>query len=316
MISNRSRRARVALIVVAVTAVAATVYEARHARALGVPTLTTLAYSGSLLSYGAADNSSHLMWVAFFVAGANDGGLGSAACQTSPATIPCVSGQFSIPVSSCASVIQQNPNVQVELNIDGTAMGLTSVTAVPYALQAGQSGIPVVSSLPSSPSAGTLVYNSGNTSMSVYDGTTWQSFPRSGGATNYAQSTCTSSCTSTSKSQGATWTQTASSPTVSFTKQSASTRLHLTWTDSVHNQGSGNWCVVGIFMDGVLSPTCTWVSYADTSDIQLQGRIDCYITGVGAASHSFVPYDQSSNCIYGYLQNGVINRSIYVEEVN
>lgn len=127
---------RVALLGV-IVACALVFQEVRHARALGVPTLTTLAYSGSLLTFGVPDNSTHTMVLALFVAGANDGGLGSAACTTT-ASVTCVNGQFTIPLSSgCTAVVQTYPNIEVEVTVDSTAMGLINISAVPYAIEAG-----------------------------------------------------------------------------------------------------------------------------------------------------------------------------------
>ena len=175
-------RKRLSLLAAMLTC-ALVLYEVRHARALGIPTLTPLTYTGSLLTFGSPDNTVHTMTLALFVAGANDGGLGSAACTTT-LSVTCVNGQFTIPLSStCLAVIQANPNVQSELTVDNIPMGLASITAVPYAVEAGTAASVSATSL-----TGILPIGNGGTGSSTQnfvDLTTNQSI---GGAKDFTGS--------------------------------------------------------------------------------------------------------------------------------
>jgi microcystin-dependent protein len=108
-------------------------YHARGARASGIPTTNTLAYTGTLLNGGQPDDGQHFIQINLWVMGAS-----SPACTT-PANgkTQLSDGRFTIPLDpSCVPVIHQNPNVQVEVVIDGGSMGKTPLSAVPYAAEA------------------------------------------------------------------------------------------------------------------------------------------------------------------------------------
>ena len=131
-----SRVARRFVLLAMIATCAMVLQEVRRAYATTGTTATPMAYSGTLLTFGAPDNGPHTIIVALFITGANDGGFASAACSVT-APVTTVNGQFTIPLStSCQTVIQQNPNVQAEVIVDSVSLGLTSVTAVPYAVEA------------------------------------------------------------------------------------------------------------------------------------------------------------------------------------
>lgn len=108
-------------------------YQARGARASGIPTANTLAYTGTLLNGGQPDNGQHFIQLNLWVTGAS-----SPACTTPASGKTQLSdGRFTIPLdASCVPVVHQNPNVQVEVVIDGGSMGKTPLSAVPYAVEA------------------------------------------------------------------------------------------------------------------------------------------------------------------------------------
>ena len=108
-------------------------YHLGGARASGIPALNTLSYSGTLLNNGQPENASHFILLKLW-----EKGNASAACSTIPAgSISVVNGRFTIPLdSSCVAVIHKSPDVEVEVVVDGTSMGKTSLAAVPYAIEA------------------------------------------------------------------------------------------------------------------------------------------------------------------------------------
>lgn len=123
------------LIAGAVTLVAATLvlgYHIGRARAYGIPQTGTMSYTGTLYTYGQPDSGSHTIGVTLWVQGA-----AAAACSTSTATVTLVNGQFTVPLSEdCVTAVHQNPNLQVQISVDSNFLPLTSLSAVPYAVEA------------------------------------------------------------------------------------------------------------------------------------------------------------------------------------
>jgi len=108
-------------------------YHVRGARASGIPTTNTLAYTGTLLDGSTPDNGQHFIQLNLWLVGA------SAPACTTPASdkTQLSNGRFTIPLDpSCVPVVHANPNVQVEVVIDGGSMGKTALSAVPYAVEA------------------------------------------------------------------------------------------------------------------------------------------------------------------------------------
>jgi microcystin-dependent protein len=106
-------------------------YTVGRARAYGVPQTGTMSYSGTLMNFGQPDSSSHVITLKLWVGS-------TVSCTTVPTgSTQLVNGRFTVPLDpSCLPVIHQNPNVQVEVVVDGTSMGLTPLSAVPYAVEA------------------------------------------------------------------------------------------------------------------------------------------------------------------------------------
>jgi microcystin-dependent protein len=112
-------------------------YSIGRARANGMPQSGALTYSGTLLNYGAPDNGVHAITLQLWAGSA-------VACTTTPENdTQLVNGHFSIPLDeACVAVVHQNSNVQVEVVVDGTSMGLTSLSSVPYAVEADTASNP------------------------------------------------------------------------------------------------------------------------------------------------------------------------------
>lgn len=128
-----NRRLRTMSVAAVVALAVAGGYHLRGARASGIPSTNTLSYSGTLLNNGQPDNMSHFILIKLWVKGD-----ANAACSTIPAGNTSVTnGRFTLALdSSCVAVIHKNPDVEVEIVVDGTSMGKTSLAAVPYAVEA------------------------------------------------------------------------------------------------------------------------------------------------------------------------------------
>jgi microcystin-dependent protein len=128
-----NRRLRTMSVAAVVALAVAGGYQLRGARASGIPSTNTLSYSGTLLNNGQPENLAHAIQLNLWVKGD-----ASAACSTKPAgSTPVTNGRFTIPLdSSCVGVIHKNPDVEVEVVVDGASMGKTSLAAVPYAVEA------------------------------------------------------------------------------------------------------------------------------------------------------------------------------------
>ena len=115
-------------------AVAVAAYHVGRAHGAGIPSPTTLVYSGSLLTFGVPDNSNHQMALALYNGSTQ-------VCGTPVTTVGCVNGQFSLPLvpstPSCVTAVETYANLSAQLTIDGTAMAMTALAAVPYAVEAG-----------------------------------------------------------------------------------------------------------------------------------------------------------------------------------
>ena len=121
-------------LVVAAAFIAAIVvaYNVGRARANGIPTTTTVAFRGSLLTFGQPDNNTHSIGLTLYL---TDGT--PTTCVVGPSSIQVANGQFALPLTSnCVTIIHQNAGLDLQVTIDGTAMGMMPITAVPYAVEA------------------------------------------------------------------------------------------------------------------------------------------------------------------------------------
>lgn len=119
---------------VVIATASATLFVVR-ARAAGIPDAEVLTYTGYLEDgNGAPLIGDHSIAVRFWEA---DTG-GDAICSAELATAELVSGRFQVPLpATCAEAVQANPNLFVDVAVDGASLGRTKLGAVPYALEAG-----------------------------------------------------------------------------------------------------------------------------------------------------------------------------------
>jgi hypothetical protein len=107
-----------------------------RARAAGIPDAEVLTYTGYLEDgEGAPLAGDHSIAVRFWAA---DTG-GNALCSAELATATLVSGRFQVPLpAECTDAVGANPNLFVDVAVDGASLGRTKLGAVPYAIEAGR----------------------------------------------------------------------------------------------------------------------------------------------------------------------------------
>jgi hypothetical protein len=118
-----------------VVAVGAASYSIGRARAAGVPTPPTLTYAGTLTNAtGEALNDTHNIQIELWNAAS---GGATPLCLTQPAAITLQQGRFAIALpKECSSAVSANPDLWVEVLVDGASLGRTKLGAVPYAIEA------------------------------------------------------------------------------------------------------------------------------------------------------------------------------------
>jgi hypothetical protein len=115
---------------------AVTALVVQRARAGGIPTTTPLIYSGVLEQNGSAVTGSHDFDVRLWTC-ASCIGSDAIACTTTKAGTAVTSGSFQVALGDgCVEAVRQNPDLWVEVVVDGTSLGRTKLGAVPYAVEA------------------------------------------------------------------------------------------------------------------------------------------------------------------------------------
>jgi len=108
-------------------------YWASTARALSVPKTTPLFYSGLL-----TDGSGKPLTATSAIVGLDIYDLqtgGNSKCSMAPASAQLTQGRFRIALSStCVTVLQDNPDLWIEVTVGAAAMGRTKIGAMPYVL--------------------------------------------------------------------------------------------------------------------------------------------------------------------------------------
>jgi hypothetical protein len=114
-----------------------------RARASGIPSTGALSYAGVLDDANGPITGSHNIQVILYDAASGGNNL----CQTTSAAINITNGQFSVLLpgacttavgATCSSGVCSggNPNVWVDVLVDGADTGTTKIGAVPYAVEA------------------------------------------------------------------------------------------------------------------------------------------------------------------------------------
>lgn len=128
-----NRRTVTTLCLGAALAAALTGVVVRSVRALGVPTMPTMIYRGTLEGVSAGP---HSLRVAVFTTAT---GGAETACNSgaSATTITPVNGAFELPLDgACTAVVHANNNLWLQLTVDGMALPRTKLGAVPFAVEA------------------------------------------------------------------------------------------------------------------------------------------------------------------------------------
>jgi hypothetical protein len=109
-------------------------YYASRARAAGIPQMASLVYSGTLTDgKGAPLSGSKTVQLQIYGAATGGGAL----CQSLPATVTLVSGTFRVPLGNdCMAVVHANPDLFIDVLVDGASVGRAKLGAVPYAVEA------------------------------------------------------------------------------------------------------------------------------------------------------------------------------------
>lgn len=128
---TRSRRIAVAL--ASLTVGAGLGYAVHSARAAGIPATKALSYSGVLEGASGPVSGSHDIQVTLYDAAT----AGNQLCQAPSTPVPIADGHFSVQLpDACAASVGANPNVWVDVFVDGADTGRTPIGAVPYAVEA------------------------------------------------------------------------------------------------------------------------------------------------------------------------------------
>lgn len=124
------------LVVLAATAIG---YRAGRARAEGVPAVQPLTYSGMLEESGSPVTGDRFIFVNLWKDAAGTD-TANRACQTlSTIKTPVSAGWFTVDLDpGCTAAVNANPDLWVEVVVEGQPLPRTKLKAVPYALQAGQ----------------------------------------------------------------------------------------------------------------------------------------------------------------------------------
>jgi hypothetical protein len=119
---------------IAVAASAGTLL-AMRARAAGIPEKDALTYTGYLEDAdGNALSGKHSISVRF-VASAT---ATKALCTGEAPDLELIAGRFQVALPDCAEVVKANPELFVDVQVDGAWLGATKLGAVPYAIEAGR----------------------------------------------------------------------------------------------------------------------------------------------------------------------------------
>jgi len=128
------KRSILATVVLSVSALAfASGYLISRARAAGAPQMSPLTYSGVLTDTSgvALTGSKNVLLQIYSVATA-----GTTLCGSAPVAVTLVGGAFSVPLGdACTAVVRANPDLWIDVLIDGASVGRTKLGAVPYSIE-------------------------------------------------------------------------------------------------------------------------------------------------------------------------------------
>lgn len=108
----------------------------QHVRAAGAPEAGSLIYRGQLtLPDGSAVNGAKNIALGLYDAAT----AGTRVCDAPSAPIMVTVGRFDVALPDvCVAAIKANPNLWVEVQVDGGSVGRSKLMAVPYAIEASR----------------------------------------------------------------------------------------------------------------------------------------------------------------------------------
>jgi hypothetical protein len=108
-------------------------YAVRAARADGIPATSALSYAGVLEDPTGPVNGPHNIGVSLYDAASG----GHLLCEAASAEVTVVAGHFGVPLpDDCTASVGANPDVWLDVFVDGSDTGRTKIGAVPYAAEA------------------------------------------------------------------------------------------------------------------------------------------------------------------------------------
>ncbi|MBK6535140.1 MAG: tail fiber protein [Deltaproteobacteria bacterium] len=123
---------------IAALMVGMTVLGVRQTRADGIPGTSPMTYSGTLEEGGVpVTGMRNVRLTVFDDATATDGA--HIRCTTVAAGTAVTNGRFQVTLGNeCTSVVRSTPNLWLDVEVAGTSLGRTKISAVPFAVEAGR----------------------------------------------------------------------------------------------------------------------------------------------------------------------------------
>lgn len=136
MTEKRVMRGAVALLAAGVLVIG---YNQTRARADGIPAMQPLTYSGTLEEAGmpVRDGTRNLRLTVWDDATSTESSHNR--CITTAANTPVNSGRFQVTLdNACTAVVRSTPNLWLEVEVNGSPLGRTKISATPFAVEAGR----------------------------------------------------------------------------------------------------------------------------------------------------------------------------------
>lgn len=113
-------------------------YNQRGARADGVPTMNPMTYSGTLEEAGAPVNGARNLRLTVWD-DATSAESSRIRCITSAPAAPVTGGRFQVTLdNACTAAVRATPDLWIEVEVNGSSLGRTKISAVPFAVEAGR----------------------------------------------------------------------------------------------------------------------------------------------------------------------------------
>jgi Phage Tail Collar Domain len=121
-----------------VLAVAAIGYNQRGARADGIPAMQPMTYAGTLEEGNGAVSGTRNLRLTIWDDATSTESMRSR-CVTSAQNTMVNNGRFQVTLdNACTAAIRSTPNLWLEIEVNGTSLGRTKLSAVPFAVESGR----------------------------------------------------------------------------------------------------------------------------------------------------------------------------------